>query len=85
MGNLLTGLLDRFPVTPPPEQQPATSIPFTLPEVQHTLTGKERVPQCYKQCFPCEHWQKIPGGCWWIGTCAVTGDRRGFRNACTVK
>lgn len=47
--------------------------------------GRERVARCCKQCFPCQHWQKIPGGCWWIGTCGITGKRRGFRNTCTME
>ena len=43
-----------------------------------TATSKPR------RCLYCSFWRDIPGSCWWVGTCAVTGGNVGSKSVCTA-
>ena len=30
------------------------------------------------RCFQCWAWERMPGHCWWVGLCAVTGEAVGL-------
>ncbi len=46
-----------------------------------SLTAAATTP---RRCLYCSFRQNIPGSCWWVGTCAVTGGNVGFKTLCTL-
>lgn len=42
------------------------------------------IPASPRRCLECSMWRSTPGGCWWVGRCAVTGAEMGHKSVCTV-
>ncbi len=36
------------------------------------------------RCFGCGAWERLPDSAWWAGRCSLSGERRGFRDSCTL-
>ena len=45
-----------------------------------SLAGGEKP----RRCILCASWQKASTSCWWLGVCATTGGKVGFRSVCTL-
>lgn len=68
-------------------RQDAPKTPeLVRPEPMAELPAKEvrRSRTAPQRCLFCQHWREVPGSCWWVAACMVTGEKVSFRSACTL-